>query len=176
MPADRVLLGVLGRPHGVRGLMHVLSHTDPPEALAEYGVLETADGRRFTLAWRGPGLAALTEQTASGPRPVADREAAAALVNASLLVPRDRLPAPDADEFYLADLVGLAARAGSAPASAGHRRPRPGPHPPHRRAAPCPARPPPACRRPSGACRSRNRGCCARRATTRRRSAPSLRD
>ncbi len=110
MPADRVLLGVLGRPHGVRGLMHVLSHTDPPEALAEYGVLETADGRRFTLAWRGPGLAALTEQTASGPRPVADREAAAALVNASLLVPRDRLPAPDADEFYLADLVGLAAR------------------------------------------------------------------
>ncbi len=110
MPADRVLLGVLGRPHGVRGLMHVLSHTDPPEALAEYGVLETADGRRFTLAWRGPGLAALTEQTASGPRPVADREAAAALVNASLLVPRDRLPAPAADEFYLADLVGLAAR------------------------------------------------------------------
>ena len=110
MPADRVLLGVLGRPHGVRGLMHVLSHTDPPDALAEYGVLETADGRRFTLAWRGPGLAALTEQTASGPRPVADRDAAEALVNASLFVPRDRLPAPEADEFYLADLVGLAAR------------------------------------------------------------------
>jgi 16S rRNA processing protein RimM len=44
VPADRVLLGVLGRPHGVRGLMHVLSHTDPPAALAEYGVLETADG------------------------------------------------------------------------------------------------------------------------------------
>ena len=41
---------------------------------------------------------------------MADREAAAALVNASLLVPRDRLPAPEADEYYLADLLGLDAR------------------------------------------------------------------
>lgn len=90
--------------------MHVASHTDPPAALAEYGVLETADGRRFWLRWRGPGIAALTEQTAAGPRPLADRDAAQGLVNAALYVPRARLPAPAEDEYYLSDLVGLAAR------------------------------------------------------------------
>ena len=39
---------------------------------------------------------------------VADREAAAALTAFRLFVPRDRLPAPEEDEFYRADLVGLA--------------------------------------------------------------------
>lgn len=110
MSAALVLLGVLGRPHGVRGLMHVASYTDPPAALAAYGVLQADDGRRFTLTWRGEGLAALTELTDAGPRDVADRNAAERLVNLRLSVPRDRLPAPAADEFYLADLVGLTAQ------------------------------------------------------------------
>ena len=40
---------------------------------------------------------------------VADRNAAEALKNLRLYVPRERLPAPADDEFYHADLVGLAA-------------------------------------------------------------------
>jgi 16S rRNA processing protein RimM len=40
---------------------------------------------------------------------VATREDAAKLTNTRLLVERDRLPAPAEDEYYLTDLVGLAA-------------------------------------------------------------------
>ena len=40
---------------------------------------------------------------------VATREEAEALRGLALYVPRDLLPPPDEDEFYLADLIGLAA-------------------------------------------------------------------
>lgn len=109
MPATRVLLGVIGRPHGVRGVAHVVSYTDPPAALASYGALETEDGRRFALRWRGEGLAELAELIDGAAVAVADRAAAERLTNLRLFVPRARLPAPEADEYYLADLVGLAA-------------------------------------------------------------------
>jgi 16S rRNA processing protein RimM len=109
VPASRILLGVIGRPHGVRGLAHVLSYTDPPAALTGYGVLEAEDGRAFTLRWCGEGVAAITEIRAGAAVPVADRTAAERLVNLRLFIPRARLAAPAADEYYLADLIGLAA-------------------------------------------------------------------
>jgi 16S rRNA processing protein RimM len=42
---------------------------------------------------------------------LADRNAAEKLVNTRLYIDRERLPKPDADEFYLSDLVGLTATA-----------------------------------------------------------------
>ena len=106
MPDQRILLGVVGRPHGVRGLLHVHSYTATPADLASYGALMDDAGRRWTLAWRGEGVAELRD---SDGRAVADRTAAEKLVNTRLYVERDRLPEPDAEEFYLADLVGLTA-------------------------------------------------------------------
>jgi 16S rRNA processing protein RimM len=41
--------------------------------------------------------------------PVSDREAAAALTNTRLYVSRSALPPADEDEYYLTDLIGLAA-------------------------------------------------------------------
>jgi 16S rRNA processing protein RimM len=102
----RILLGVVGRPHGVRGLLHVHSYTADPASLAEYAPLLDDRGGRWTLAWRGDGVAQLTD--AQG-RTVADRTAAEKLTNTRLYVERDRLPPPDEEEFYLSDLVGLAA-------------------------------------------------------------------
>jgi 16S rRNA processing protein RimM len=43
-------------------------------------------------------------------REVATREAAQAQRGLRLYVERDALPAPDEDEYYLADLIGLAVR------------------------------------------------------------------
>lgn len=106
MDARRILLGVIGRPHGVRGLVHVTSHTDDPAALAGYGPLADERGRRWTLAWRGEGIAELRDEAG---RAVADRSEAEALVNLRLYADRDRLPQAEADEFYLADLIGLSA-------------------------------------------------------------------
>ena len=109
MPETRILLGVIGRPHGVRGLVHVTSHTADPAALAAYGPLSDDKGRRFTLAWRGEGVAEVSEVRDDASARVTDREAAGRLTNTRLYIERARLPAPEVDEFYLADLIGLEA-------------------------------------------------------------------
>ncbi len=109
MPARRILMAVIGRPHGVRGLVRVHSHAAEPADLAAYGPLADENGRRFALSWRGEGVAALAELRDGVPVPVADRAAAARLTNLRLYVERDRLPPPGPDEFYLADLIGLPA-------------------------------------------------------------------
>jgi 16S rRNA processing protein RimM len=100
---------VIGRPHGVRGLVRVTSYTDPPDAIAGYGPLSDEEGRRFALRWHGEGLAEIAEIVDGTPARIADRTAAERLTNRRLYVPRDSLPLPETDEFYLADLVGLSA-------------------------------------------------------------------
>jgi 16S rRNA processing protein RimM len=109
VPQRRILVGVVGRPHGVRGLVRVHSYTAEPTDLARYAPLEDARGRRFTLRWRGEGIAELAELVEGKPVPLANREEAAKLVNARLYVDRERLPDAETDEFYHADLIGMAA-------------------------------------------------------------------
>ncbi len=109
MPEDRILMGVIGRPHGVRGLVHVQSYTADPAALADYGVLADDRGRRFVLRWQSEGVARLAEIRDGQEVPLADRNGAEALTNTRLYVARDALPVAEADEYYLADLIGLRA-------------------------------------------------------------------
>jgi 16S rRNA processing protein RimM len=109
VPGRRILLGVIGRPHGVRGLVRVHSHTAEPAALTVYGPLQDEQGRQFELAWRGEGVAEIAELRDGVRVPVADRDAAARLTNVRLYIDRERLPAPEPEEFYLADLIGLEA-------------------------------------------------------------------
>jgi 16S rRNA processing protein RimM len=106
MKDGRILLGVIGRPHGVRGLVHVQSYTADPRDLAGYGPLYDDRGGQWSLAWRSEGVAELRD--AQG-RPLPDRTAAEKLTNTRLYIDRDRLPEPDEEEFYLSDLVGLQA-------------------------------------------------------------------
>lgn len=105
----RIAMGVIGRPHGVRGLVHLHSYTADPAALPEYGPFTDDRGRRFTVAWVSEGVARVAELVEGREVPLRDRAAAEALVNVRLHVARDRLPPPDDDEYYLADLVGLTA-------------------------------------------------------------------
>jgi 16S rRNA processing protein RimM len=109
VPDSRILLGVIGRPHGVRGLVRVASYTADPADLAAYGPLSDAKGRCFVLAWRGEGIAEVSEIVDGKPVKLADRTAAEKLTNTRLSIERDRLPPPEDNEFYLADLIGLAA-------------------------------------------------------------------
>jgi 16S rRNA processing protein RimM len=104
MNTPLILLGVVGKPHGVRGLLNVRSYTEEPSDLARYSPLLDERGKSWTLIWRGDGVAELRD--AQG-QPVADRTAAERLVNMRLSVERDRLPTPEAEDFYLADLIGL---------------------------------------------------------------------
>ncbi len=103
MPEKRILVGEIGRPHGVRGLVKLRSFTADPMAIASYGPLtDEAGALRYAITVLAEGLAKVDG--------VADRDAAAKLTGLKLYVERDALPVPEEDEFYLADLVGLAAR------------------------------------------------------------------
>ena len=104
------MVGVIGRPHGVRGFVRVHSYTAAPADLANYGPLCDEKGRQFVLSWRGDGIAEVAELRDGARVPVSDREAAARLTNVRLHIDRDRLPPSEPDEFYLADLIGLEAR------------------------------------------------------------------
>lgn len=103
----KILLAVIGRPHGVRGLVRVTSYADD---LAAYGPLRDANGRSFLLRCRGQGVVEVTELVDGAAVKVADRTAAEKLANIRLYVDRAQLPEPaEEDEFYLADLIGLVA-------------------------------------------------------------------
>lgn len=101
----RVCVARIGAAHGVRGEVKLWSFTADPEAVADYGPMTTADGRVIEIATMRPA----GEFFVARLKGVADRNAAEALRNAELFVARERLPAPaESDEFYHADLVGLA--------------------------------------------------------------------
>lgn len=105
VPAS-ILVAVVGAPHGVRGEVRVKCFTGEPEAIGRYGPLRAADGRTLVVAGLRPLKDDLMVARFEG---VTTREAAAALTNARLHVGRNALPEAGEEEFYHADLVGLAA-------------------------------------------------------------------
>ncbi|TCD15928.1 ribosome maturation factor RimM [Oricola cellulosilytica] len=102
-----VLVGVIGAPHGVRGELRVKSHTGDPLALGNYGTLRDAAGRAFDITELRSSKNVLVVRFEQ----VRDRTAAKALNGVELFVDRSQLPDEelDDDEFFVADLVGLAA-------------------------------------------------------------------
>lgn len=102
-------MGVIGKPHGVRGQMRVHAYGDEPERLAEHILLD-AKGRQFTLEWAHDNVAWISALTDGKERRVTDRTEAASLTNLELFLPRTALPQTEEDEFYLTDLIGLIAR------------------------------------------------------------------
>jgi 16S rRNA processing protein RimM len=105
-----VLMGAILGAHGVKGEVKVKSFAAQPAAIAEYGpLLDPKRKRSFDLSIVGTSDAAkgvLIGRIAG----INDRDAAAALKGTELFVEREKLPPPSGpDEFYLADLIGLAA-------------------------------------------------------------------
>lgn len=110
MPATRILMGVVGRPHGVRGLVRVQCYATDPARLPALGPFDDGHGGRLVLRWRGPGIAAIGRLDASGAVAwVESRDEAERLVNLPLYADRARLPEPAAEEYYIADLIGMEA-------------------------------------------------------------------
>jgi 16S rRNA processing protein RimM len=106
MPGGRICVARIGAPHGVRGAVKLWTFTEDPQAVLHYGPLTTKDGAR--------SFAIDTAREAKGHlvailKGVASREDAERLNGIELYVPRDALPPTDDDEYYHADLIGLAA-------------------------------------------------------------------
>lgn len=104
MPDRLILVGRIAGAFGVRGEVRVTSFTADPLALAGYRDLRRADGSPApALSAARPVKGGLVARAAG----VETREQAEALRGLKLHVPRQALPPPDEDEFYLADLVGM---------------------------------------------------------------------
>src|ERR1700760_3975523 len=105
MPAQ-VCVARIGAAHGVRGAVKLWTFTEDPFAVTRYGPLLTKDGARsFEVANARGGKGHLVA-TLKG---VTTRNEAERLNGLELYVAREKLPATDADEYYHADLIGLAA-------------------------------------------------------------------
>lgn len=115
---ELLAVGAIRRAHGVRGEVVVELMTDAPDAIFAAGrrvFVGTPDGRPWRDDLHGDDRAiAIT-----GVRPfqdgllvtfdaITDRNTAALWRGRTLLVPRDELAPPEADEFYEHELDGLA--------------------------------------------------------------------
>ncbi len=102
----QVCVGVVTGAHGVRGAVRIKSFTAEPEGIADYGPLHDEAGeRRFEVRLIGAAKGVLLAHFAG----IEDRNAAEALRGMRLYLPRESLPPTDEDEYYHADLIGLAA-------------------------------------------------------------------
>jgi 16S rRNA processing protein RimM len=96
----------IGAAHGVRGAVKLWTFTEDPLAVRHYGPLTTKDGaRQFEVATAREAKGHLVA-TLKG---IATREEAERLNGIELYIAREKLPATDEDEYYHADLIGLAA-------------------------------------------------------------------
>ena len=102
----QVCVARIGAAHGVRGAVKLWTFTEDPFAVKRYGPLSTMDNtRQFEIASVREAKGHLVAQF----KGVTTRDEAERLNGLELYVPRGRLPATDADEYYHADLIGLAA-------------------------------------------------------------------
>ena len=104
--ADLVALGEIMGAHGIHGQLKVKLHNPDSELLFELervfvvmGDQEPQERKILDVHLHGKGLL----MRLSG---VNDRDQARALFGAQLSVPRDQLPEPEDDEFYLVDAIG----------------------------------------------------------------------
>jgi 16S rRNA processing protein RimM len=106
MPAPAICVARIGAAHGVRGAVKLWTFTEDPLAVKDYGPLTTKDGaRQFEVAQ----VREAKDHLVATFKGVATREDAERLNGIELYVARDKLPATDDDEYYHADLIGLAA-------------------------------------------------------------------
>ncbi|MGK5112172.1 MULTISPECIES: ribosome maturation factor RimM [unclassified Geodermatophilus] len=109
-PTDTVVVGRIGRPHGVRGEVTVEVRTDDPDLRFVPGAVlltEPADRGPLTVAGRRWHREVLLLQLEG----IDSREAAETVRNTELHVPLADLPElEDPDVFYDHQLVGLTAR------------------------------------------------------------------
>lgn len=107
MDERRVLLGRIVGVYGLRGEVKIESFTEPRLRIFDYlpWLLERAPGEAeeiHNVQGRAQGKGLIASLTG-----VDNRDKAAALIGAQILIPRAALPAADEGEFYRTDLEGL---------------------------------------------------------------------
>jgi 16S rRNA processing protein RimM len=102
----RICVGIVTGAHGIQGAVRVKSFTSEPKDVARYGPLEDETGERhFSLRLVGSAKGVVIARLAG----IADRDRAEGLRGLRLYLPRAALPPAADEEYYHADLIGLAA-------------------------------------------------------------------
>src|ERR1700744_3928518 len=106
MAAAPICVARIGAAHGVRGAVKLWTFTEDPLAVQRYGLLSTKDGaRQFEVTH----VREAKDHLVATLKGIATRDDAERLNGLELYVAREKLPATDDDEYYHADLIGLAA-------------------------------------------------------------------
>lgn len=106
-PSDKLLLGRVIEAHGLKGEVKIAAFTQDPADIAAYGELETGGSGRIEIYAVRPFKGNVVIAKVRG---IKDRSAAEALRGMELCLARERLPETEDEEFYHADLLGLAVR------------------------------------------------------------------
>ncbi|RAK58228.1 16S rRNA processing protein RimM [Phenylobacterium deserti] len=102
--SDLILVARVAGAFGVKGEVRLTAYTADPLALIDYKTLLRKDGSAGLTVLSGrPDKRGFVGRVAE----VETREQAEAMRGLELYVPREALPEPDEDEFYLTDLIGL---------------------------------------------------------------------
>jgi 16S rRNA processing protein RimM len=105
MPSQ-ICVARIGAAHGVRGAVKLWTFTEDPLAVKHYGPLSTKDGmRQFEVTH----VREAKDHLVATLKGIATREDAERLNGIELYIARDKLPETGEDEYYHADLIGLAA-------------------------------------------------------------------
>jgi 16S rRNA processing protein RimM len=102
---SKICVARIGAAHGVRGAVKLWTFTEDPLAVKCYGPLWTSGTRQFELA----SVREAKDHLVATFKGVTTRQQAERLNGVELYVARSRLPATGANEYYHADLIGLAA-------------------------------------------------------------------
>jgi 16S rRNA processing protein RimM len=105
MPSQ-ICVARIGAAHGVRGAVKLWTFIEDPLAVKHYGPLSTKDGaRQFEVTH----VREAKDHLVATLKGIATREDAERLNGIELYIARDKLPETGEDEYYHADLIGLAA-------------------------------------------------------------------
>ncbi len=102
-----VVLGIGGAPHGIKGELRIKTFTEDPLAIGNYGRLTGSDGKHYEIRSVRPAKKIVVAKLSG----IDHREQAEALNGVEFSVSRDALgnDGLQEDEFFHADLIGLAA-------------------------------------------------------------------
>ena len=101
--SNQVCLGVITGAVGVRGEVRIKPYTAHPLDVASYGPVTTKEGASFKLSNVKTSKGGISAKLAG----IEDRDAASAMRGVELFVDRAKLPAPQEEEFYYVDLIGM---------------------------------------------------------------------
>jgi 16S rRNA processing protein RimM len=103
---DWIIVGRFGRPHGIKGLITVISFTEPRENILRYAPWYT----HAKNTWQPVKLLRVDVTNKSILAQIEDlreREQVALLTNVEIAIRRDQLPTLESGQYYWHQLVGM---------------------------------------------------------------------